>query len=213
MVVFHGARDLEIFGLIAPGTTLSGVWYLLARLVAGSFFFFTGVSLVLAHGSAIRWSAFWRRFAVIGAAALAITAVTYVAMPSRYIYFGILHAIAVCSLFGLIVLRWPVALIFFAAAAILALHLSDLHPLTSAFWSFTGLSRNVRPALDLLPIIPWASALLLGVAFAKLWRPKGRRASGPIRILGWPGRHSLSIYLLHQPVLIAVLWVVARAFK
>ena len=58
MVVFHFARDLEIFGILPPGTTLSGGWHVLARVVAGSFFFFAGMSLVLAHGERIRWRSF-----------------------------------------------------------------------------------------------------------------------------------------------------------
>jgi len=213
MVVFHAGRDLEFFGLMPPGTTLSGNWYILARVVAGSFFFFSGLSLVFAHADGIRWRAFWRRMAVIGAAALTISTVTYAAMPSKFIYFGILHSIAACSLAGLMFLAVPPILTLILAAGILAIHLASPHPLQGAIWSFTGLSTDVRPTLDLLPIVPWVSALLFGVAVAKIWNPVPRRASGLIEHLGWPGRHSLSIYLLHQPILLGVIWLTLDSFQ
>jgi len=213
MFVFHFVRDLELFGVLPPGTTLGGIWYVLARVVAGSFFFFAGVSLVLAHGEAIRWQSFWRRLVVIGLAALAISVVTYAAMPSRFIYFGILHSIAVCSLVGLPFLRMTPFLTIIASLAILALHLSGTHPLTSAIWSFTGLSTSVRPALDLLPILPWVSVLLLGVAFAKLWRLTPTPSTVLKERLAWPGRHCLPIYLLHQPILLGVIWLMLKVLR
>ncbi|MDB6179687.1 heparan-alpha-glucosaminide N-acetyltransferase [Paracoccus sp. Z330] len=213
MVVFHFARDLEIFGILPPGTTISDGWYVLARVIAGSFFFFAGMSLVLAHGEQIRWRSFWRRLAIVGLAASAISIATFAAMPSRFIYFGILHSIAVCSLAGLALLHVPPILTAIAAAGIIALHLSGFHPLQSVFWSFTGLSRAVRPALDLLPIVPWVSVLLVGIVFAKLWNPKPSPSTVLKERLAWLGRHTLSIYLLHQPILLGVIWLTLKVFQ
>ena len=213
MIVFHFVRDLELFGVLPPATTLSGAWYFLARVVAGSFFLFAGMSLVLAHGETIRWRSFMRRLAVIGLAALAISAVTYVAMPSRFIYFGILHSIAVCSILGLAFLRMPPFLTIIASVALLGLHLSGLHPFSSAVWSFTGLSQSVRPSLDLLPIVPWASVLLFGVALARLWRPAASPTTVLKERLAWPGRHSLTIYLLHQPILLGAIWLTLKLLR
>lgn len=45
MIVFHFTRDLEMFGYLAQGTTLSGGWALFARSIAGSFLLLAGVSL------------------------------------------------------------------------------------------------------------------------------------------------------------------------
>lgn len=116
MIVFHFARDLEMFGYLAQGTTLSGGWALFARSIAGSFLLLAGVSLSLAHGSGIRWVPFCRRLAIVSSAALAITLATYAAVPERFIYFGILHVIAVSSLFGLVFLKLPIPTVLIAAA-------------------------------------------------------------------------------------------------
>jgi len=85
MVIFHFTRDLEQFGLIAPGTTLGAGWSMFSRTVAGGFLFLSGISLWLAHGRGIRWPAFLRRLAVLAAAAGLISVATYVAMPDAFI--------------------------------------------------------------------------------------------------------------------------------
>ncbi len=68
------------------------------------------------------------------------------------------------------------------------------------------------PGVDWYPLLPWIGATLVGVAAGSVLYPGGERApwlrllerSAPPAILGAPGRHSLPIYLIHQPVLIAL---------
>ena len=213
MVVFHFTRDLEDFGLIAAGTTVQGVWWYFARAVAGSFLFLAGVSLWLAHGQGIRWPGFLRRLAMLVAAAGLVTLATWVALPWGFVHFGILHSIAVCSVIGLAFLRLPAAVTLLAAAGAVALAYVGPFPTFDTPWLWwTGLAPYVRPSIDFEPVFPWLAPLLAGIASARiadragLWeRTAGWR--GPVlRALGWPGRHSLAIYLIHQPVLIGGLW-------
>ena len=218
MVVFHFTFDLELFGHVAPGTTRTAPWALFARLVAGSFLFLAGVSLVLAHGQGIRWRGFLRRLAMVAGAALVITIATRIAIPHAFIYFGILHSIAAASLIGLAFLRAPVWLILASAVAAFALPEVARAPLFDTRWlAWTGLAASTPPSFDFVPVLPWVSAFLLGMAAGRagvaagLWDRLRDPAPAPfIRVLAWPGRHSLAVYLLHQPVLIGLLWLAAR---
>lgn len=216
MVVFHFTFDLALFGFIPPDTMVQPFWYYFARMIAGSFLFLSGVSLWLAHGRGIRWPAFWTRFAKIAAAALLVTLASIWFVPGGTILFGILHAIAAASLLGLVALRlpWPVTLAI--AAVIFAAAWGPRFPAFDPLWLvWTGLAET-RPMMgDYVPLIPWAAPALAGVATAKalridLWR--GTAAPTPLtRALSFPGRHSLIIYLLHQPILVglftAYLWL------
>ena len=218
MVIYHFTYDLELFGYLAPHTAVTGGWAVFARVIAGSFLFLAGVSLYLAHGQDIRWQAFLRRLLVIGAAAGLITIGTYFAMPDRFVYFGILHSIAACSVIGLAFLRLPVAVTLVAAALALsapALFRADVFNQPALYW--LGLSTAARRAVDFVPVLPWLAPCLLGIGLTKLavraglLDQAGAVPPGPaIRALAWLGRHSLPIYLMHQPLLIAVIWAFTK---
>jgi hypothetical protein len=104
MVVFHFVYDLDLFGWVPRGTATQGWFWYHARLVAGSFIFLAGLSLWLAHGRGIRWSAFARRAAILALAAAAVTVATHFALPGLTIFYGILHSILVSSVVGLLFL-------------------------------------------------------------------------------------------------------------
>lgn len=211
MVVFHFARDLEIFGLVPPGLTMRGGWALFARLVAGSFLLLSGVSLVLAHGAGLRRAAWRRRFAMIVGAAALVSVATYAAFPSRFVYFGILHSIAAASLIGLAFLRLPGWATALAGALVLVLHLTLGRALFDSVWlSWTGLSAQLRPSLDFLPLVPWLAPFLFGMALARAVDLRALPALQLPALITWISRHSLSVYLLHQPVLLGLIWLATR---
>lgn len=208
MVIFHFTFDLALFGHIPGETMFQPFWYYFARMIAGSFLFLAGVSLWLAHGQGIRWPAFWRRFAKVGAAALVVTIMSIWFVPGGTIWFGILHAIAATSLLGLLFLRlpWPVTLAI--AAVIFAAAWGPRSPAFNPMWLvWTGLAET-RPNMgDYVPLVPWAAPALAGIAFAKGFQVErwGRTApSRAVDVVTFPGRHSLVIYLIHQPILIGL---------
>jgi uncharacterized membrane protein len=220
MAIYHFTWDLEFFGYIDPGTTAVGGWKLFARAIASSFLFLVGVSLVLAHGRGIRWRPFLIRLAMIAAAAAAISLVTWFAVPGGFIFFGILHQIALASLLGLAFLRLPWIVTLIAAALVIAAP----HYLRSAFFDppwlwWVGLSSADPPSNDYVPLFPWTGATLVGIAAAKLAGNLGLLAAlGVVRPARWSspfvliGRHSLAFYLIHQPVLISLVWLFAQVF-
>jgi uncharacterized membrane protein len=219
MAIYHLAWDLEFFGYAEPGMTARGGWKLFARSIASSFLFLVGVSLFLAHGRGIRWRPFLRRIAMVAGAALAISIATYFATPDQFIFFGILHEIVLASLLGLAFLRLPAPLILVAAALVIAAPNFLRTPFFDhpAFW-WVGLSSRNPPSNDYVPIFPWFGAVLIGIAAAKLAARAGvfRRLAdttpgGWSRPLQFAGRHSLAVYLVHQPVLIGLLWLFSQA--
>jgi uncharacterized membrane protein len=218
MAVFHFTFDLELFGLIAPGATMLPGWRWLAYLTAGSFLFLVGMGLVLGHGQGIRWRGFFRRLLKIAAAAAVITLATWIAMPEAFIFFGILHCIAAASLLGLVFLRLPVPLLLALGAVVLWLPNAMRFPALDAprFW-WTGLQGVGLRSVDYVPIFPWFAPVLFGMAAARLmhraglWDRIAGWQAGPVaRTLAFPGRHSLAVYLIHQPVLISLVWLATQ---
>ncbi|MBX3580707.1 MAG: DUF1624 domain-containing protein [Rhizobiaceae bacterium] len=218
MAIYHFAWDLEFFGYAPAGMAGSGGWKLFARCIASSFLFLVGVSLVLGHGKSIRWKSFWRRWVMVAAAALAITVATYIAMPNGFIFFGILHQIALASVLGLAFLRLPAVVTLSIAVVVLAApHYLRSEFFDAPWWWWSGLSINYPRSNDYVPVFPWFGAVLIGIAAAKIAAQTGLLASlsriRPPRFL-WPldfaGRHSLAVYLIHQPVLIACVWLFSQ---
>jgi uncharacterized membrane protein len=218
MAVFHFAFDLELFGFAAPGTTMEPGWRWLAYLTAGSFLFLVGVSLWLAHQNGIRWRGYWVRLGMIVAAALAITVVTWFAMPEAFIFFGILHSIAVASLLGLLFLRLPAPMLIVLGVAVICLpQVLRLEALDAPWFWWTGLQALRVPSVDYVPVFPWFGPVLLGIATAQIFARTGLwarlsqwEAPAGLRVAAWPGRHSLAVYLLHQPVLVSLVWLAAQ---
>jgi len=218
MAVYHFTWDLEFFGYIEAGTTGAGGWKLFARSIAGSFLLLVGVSLVLAHGRGVRWGAWRIRLAMIVAAALVITVASYQTTPESFIFFGILHQIAFASVAGLLFLRLPWIAAAAAAIIVVAVPLAARSVLfDDPWWWWLGLSERGIRSNDYVPVFPWFGAVLAGMALAMLARDAGLLPRLAAIVPGaWSrpftfiGRHSLAFYLIHQPVLIGLVWLAAQ---
>ena len=213
MTVFHFAFDLQLLGFREPGFIDQPHWKYFARSIASSFLFLMGFSLYLAHGASIKWKNWRNRMIKISAAAAIITIATYFATPDQYIFFGILHAIAFASLAGLLFLKLPWGMVAISGVSIFLIGMFWETPsLNDPIWYWIGLGATSPRSSDFVPIFPWFSAPLLGIAAAKL----AERANflqilarptldqSPARVIKFIGRNSLVYYLLHQPVMLTI---------
>jgi uncharacterized membrane protein len=244
MTIYHFGWDLDAFGWLDPGSATSGGWRLFARFIASSFLFLVGVSLVLAHGGGVRWQAFVKRWLQVVTAAALVSIASYVqvtwpqidflfsyaretgdwsevvnplawpAPGSGFIFFGILHAIALFSLFALPFLRVPWWGNVLAAIAVLVVASIGISTVFDPIWlTWIGLYTVPVASNDHVPLFPWFAAVLTGMAAAQLgtrfgiWERMATRRSPAERPLTFIGRHSLIYYLVHQPVLIVGLWL------
>jgi uncharacterized membrane protein len=223
MVVYHTAFDLYAEGLIASDVENGLAWKFFARTVASSFLVLVGVGLVLAGRGGIIWPRYWRRVVFVAIGAALVSVATWFFDPETFVYFGILHEIAVASVLALPFLAAPwwvaavaavviVALPWFATSSIFAA------PVFASPWLlWLGLSPDVRATLDYVPLLPWFGAVLAGIVVGRLVL----RCSAPLTSwhLDWQpaswlrlaGRWSLVIYLVHQPLIFGAVHLYAMA--
>ena len=229
MTAYHFAFDLNHFGWIAQDFYRDPVWTWQRTAIVSLFLFTAGLSQAVALAQGVTWPRFWRRWAQVAGAALLVTAGSMAMFPNSFIYFGVLHAIALM----LIVARlsagwgawlWPlgavaVGLSWLAKtvgpACVAATPALDVFNTPALNW--LGLVSRLPITEDYVPLLPWLAAVWWGMAAGQwalrhrpqwlAWQLSGRVGEG----LALMGRWSLSYYLLHQPVLmgglLAVGWV------
>ncbi len=223
MACFHLGRDFEVLGLVAPGSTFGGGWDLAARAIASSFLALAGLSLWLACGRAngqpVRWRGVLRRLALLVVAATGVSLATYMAVPEAWVRFGILHSIALGSVLSLPFLRVPWWVTAVAAVAVLVLAPALRDPaFDGPLWLWSGLGTQLPSMIDYEPMVPWLAPMLAGLAFGQAGGARllrwGDGHDGPVaRTLAWPGRHALPLYLIHQPVLVALVFALAWVWQ
>jgi uncharacterized membrane protein len=219
MAAFHLSWDLADYGFVSPAFPFTPEMRALSHTVASAFLALVGVSLALAHRDRLNLAAFWRRIAIVGGAAALVTAGSFVFAPAQPILFGILHCIVAASVLALPLIEAPAAASLAAGALMVALPFvvhSKLFDPPYLMW--IGLGEALPNTLDWRPLLPWAGVVFLGLGAARWpgvldrlsspvrWRAKSRLA----RALAFAGRHSLPIYLVHQPILIALVAAAAH---
>jgi uncharacterized membrane protein len=219
MFVYHFAYDLSNFRLIETDIVAEPGWRIFARGIAGTFLTIVGFSLVLATRKGLDRAAYLKRLAMVAGAAALVTLGTWFAMPGDLIFFGILHHVAVAGVLALPFLRLPVVAVAFAAAIAFALPSFVTHPVLDQPWAaWIGFSQAPIRTADFVPVFPWFGCVLSGVVLARLilprlagtalarWRPENKAT----RIVAWGGRHSLLVYLVHQPLFIGALMLATQ---
>ncbi len=221
MFAYHFSYDLNYFRLAEFDFYRDPFWLHFRTLIVSLFLGVMGFSLYLATRNGIQWTRFNRRLLQIGLYAALVSAGSYVMFPESMIFFGILHFAFVASLLGLLFINlyWSnlvLGLIFIAMGVLLSFPLFD-----HSVWRIFGM-MTARPVTeDYVPLLPWFGVVLLGLFLGRLtvterpvaWLANWTATTTPSRILAFGGRHSLNIYMLHQPVFIGLLYVWVSLFQ
>ncbi len=220
MVIFHFCFDLAYYRLAAFDFYRDPFWLHARTFILSQFLLLVGVGLVFATHRGLAWNRYLKRLGRVGAGAAAVTLATWWLFGDRFVFFGVLHFILVASILALPLARRP------ALAAVAGLAALLVGNLLSSSWfdqpgrRWLGLMTHKPATEDYVPLLPWIGVVLLGITLGHgLVRLGPRRLSRPrLESLGWmralafSGRHSLLIYLVHQPLLMGLLYPVATVF-
>lgn len=217
MLLYHTLFDLVFFGNLRINL-FSPFWRGYVITGASLFVGIAGLSLTLrftrekeSHNLSL-FPKYLKRGFLLLAYGVVITIVTYFAFPEAYIRFGVLHCLGVSTILAYPFisrpqLSLPLGLGCIALGNVLS---NRSFPFSSLFW--LGFKPQNFLTLDYFPLFPWFGVVLLGIFFGNLLYPLGKRcftfSEKPhplLQGLAFLGRHSLTIYLLHQPVIIAFL--------
>lgn len=198
MVVWHLLYDLRQQGIGGIVPTLYP-WRLIRCAAVHSFLFLAGLSCSLSKNNR-------RRGGKLCLCAMAVSVV--MAAIGEPVLFGILHLMALCTLLwswreprGSVWLGLGCLTLF----AVLYPWLPDVRvSFDGLFW--LGLRSESFYSADYYPLLPWSLLFFAGAFLGEKLCPHLGRRTLPAWFT-WPGRHALLLYALHQPVLLALIWL------
>ena len=215
MIAYHFSFDLNYHGWINQDFNHAPFWLITRAAIVSLFLLLVGISLVL-NAQRPDSTSFWRRQGRLLAACVAVSLGSYLMFPESFIFFGILHFILIASLAGRLFLRFHYANLAASMLIIMAgwLYSNPLFNAPPLQW--LGFMTYKPFTEDYVPFFPWFGVVLAGIFVGQLIFSKPRPAltTEPrpgLQQLAFAGRHSLLIYLLHQPLLLGILTLVASS--
>jgi uncharacterized membrane protein len=211
MLVSNFVTDLQYF---KGYSSFGNVWFAFAQITAFMFIFIVGFSLVLSYNRAVKenkatFGKYLKRGLWIFGLGLLITFVSYLFIGADYIRWGVLSLIGTSIILTYPFLKakpiWPAVLgLLFIIAGWIAWHMT----VTTNLLLPIGFTTASFSSVDYFPLLPWFGVALLGIFFAKAFYSKissFQTQKPKLKPLCWLGRHSLLIYLIHQPIFLALL--------
>ena len=223
MTAFHFSFDLSHYGFTHQDFYRDPFWTIQRTCILSLFLFCAGFGQAMAVQAGQSWGRFWRRWLQIAACALAVSAGSALMFPNSWIYFGVLHGMALMLIVCRATASWGRWLWLAGLCAVLLAWLApEVHSalpagnlLDTRALNWIGLISRKPVTEDYVPVLPWLGLMWWGMAAGQLALSMGWlvRSSSvgtdlvPGPQLAWVGRWSLSWYMLHQPLLIGLLTV------
>ncbi len=221
MIFYHLCFDLIHFGY--PYFTGDWrhmnhywVWLSLRASIVSSFVFISGISFSLAQHQASNKQKQFKQLIQLGLAAICISIASAINFPTSWIDFGIIHFFFVARLIAPWLYRNITASLLRGISIIFMLSLASLisHPFFDQIpWRWIGFTTHKPITEDYVPLLPWIAMFSAGILLGQ--RHSTRIMTAPACVekkvthilqrfnsfLEQLGRHSLCIYLIHQPIL------------
>jgi uncharacterized membrane protein len=221
MTLFHFSFDLNHFGYLQQNFYHDPFWTGQRTLIVSLFLFCAGAGQAVAVAQGQSWRRFWRRWVWVAGCALLVTLGSWLMYPGSFIYFGVLHGMALMLIVARFTATWGRVLWLLGGLSIASKIIASYA--LSAWATAQFITYFNAPALnwlgwitqkpvteDYVPLFPWLGVMWWGVATGR-WLLRARpdlltrqlpRLFAPLATLG---RWSLSYYMLHQPLLMGAL--------
>jgi uncharacterized membrane protein len=214
MIIYHFCYDLNYFKMVAFDFSHQPVWLSFRAVIVTLFVGIVGISLHLATANGLKFHAFIKRLMILLCCAILISIISAVLFKTRFIFFGILHFIALASVLGLLFIRW-FWFNLLGGLSLLVIGIKMQHPwFNHPILQWVGLMTYKPPTEDYVPLLPWFGIILLGLFVGKILHQQGywyrQVSSSWVPRLAVIGQHSLLIYLVHQPLLMGGLLIVQQ---
>ncbi len=230
MVFFHAFYVIGYLFKYSWGAWLFQFFNPAEPFFAGLFIFICGISCRLSHSN-------WKRGGLLALVAVGMSLFLYLFMREEMIWFGVLHFLAVsillfallrplldrippwAGLIGsalLLLLTWWVPVYRGSMLGIKGLFGTDIPGWLVDIPALYPLGLGAGEGADYFPLLPWFFCFL-GGSFVGVWAKQNRfpRWMYVSRLpwLSWLGRHTLVIYVLHQPVVFCLCWLFVALFQ
>jgi len=198
MVIYHVLFDLNLFGLINLNLDKPPITFLV--IIFGVLFVtLAGITSALSHK-------LFKQSLKLLVFALLISITTYFFDKHTYVRFGILHLLALLT-FILYLTKHKYLLLISLVFPIL---INYFYPNMMSI--ILGFPPTNFTSLDYYPIFPWAIPFGLGYILSKpiIQLAKSSSINFHIPIISSIGKHSLIIYLIHQPIIFTIVFLCSK---
>lgn len=207
MVIFHLVYDLREFAGMEINCQ-APLWSGIGKASALLFIFVSGISSGFSRSPVKRGLRvlFW---------GMVVTAVTYLMLRQEYVRFGILHFLGVAMILAPIFFPMPKRIL--GGLAVFSVGLGFWfkgQAVQTALLLPLGLMYEGYETIDYYPLFPYLAATMVGIITYKLFyaqdlkKPFSSRFKFGSRsnLIQWLSRRSLGIYLIHQPIILGIIF-------
>jgi len=204
MIIFHTCYDINYVKWLDLDFYHNDVWLIFRIIIVSLFSYTMGISLFFTHCKKIQIKHIKKRLLILGGSALLISIVTYIVFGDRFIFFGILHFMALASVVGVFFLRfgyWNIAL---GGMVIIIGSFFQHTAFNTPFLQWLGMMTYKPATEDYTAFFPWFGVVLLGIYTGQYIYKNGDKLSDKVEkytLIQRLGQHSLLIYLVHQPII------------